>query len=343
MMLWGKVLGTLFGFMFGRIPGAVIGFIVGHMFDKGYSQDFNSVGGFGRFFTNQEDAQKQAIFFHALFSVLGHVAKADGRVTEEEIKVASDLMDKMDLRGDTRKEAQQAFREGKEADFPIKSILKRFSDSCYGRKDILQVFLEILIQAAFADGKIDKHELKVLEDVAKHLGFKQHHLRFLITSYEAELRFRRGWERAKQAKEQAAKQRAESRKQSAGFNRGAGFNQGAGFNGGGQSNYRSGFDSSRANNGGSQKDSHQYRQRYQQDRQPQYTQQQSLADAYRIIGVKESDDAKTIKRAYRKLMTEHHPDKLVSKGLPKQALELAKQKTQDIQAAYESIRKQRQF
>lgn len=342
MMLWGKVLGTLFGFMFGRIPGAVIGFIVGHMFDKGYSQDFNSVGGFGRFFTNQEDAQKQAIFFHALFSVLGHIAKADGRVTEEEIKVASDLMDKMDLKGDTRKEAQQAFREGKEADFPIKSILKQFNDSCYGRKDILQVFLEILIQAAFADGKIDKHELKVLENVAKHLGFKQHHLRFLITSYEAELRFRRGWEKAKQAKEQAAKQRSESRKQSAGFNKGAGFN---GANNSSSSSYHSGFGSGssgqRRENGRNQSGG--YRQSYQQDRQPQYTQQQSLADAYRIIGVKESDDAKTIKRAYRKLMTEHHPDKLVSKGLPKQALELAKQKTQDIQAAYESIRKQRQF
>lgn len=342
MMLWGKVLGTLFGFMFGRIPGAVIGFIVGHMFDKGYSQDFNSVGGFGRFFTNQEDAQKQAIFFHALFSVLGHIAKADGRVTEEEIKVASDLMDKMDLKGDTRKEAQQAFREGKEADFPIKSILKQFNDSCYGRKDILQVFLEILIQAAFADGKIDKHELKVLENVAKHLGFKQHHLRFLITSYEAEQRFRRGWEKAKQAKEQAAKQRSESRKQSAGFNKGAGFN---GANDSSNSSYRSGFGSGSSGqsreNGRSQSGG--YRQSYQQDRQPQYTQQQSLADAYRIIGVKESDDAKTIKRAYRKLMTEHHPDKLVSKGLPKQALELAKQKTQDIQAAYESIRKQRQF
>ena len=291
MTIWGKVLGTLFGFMFGRIPGAILGFFIGHMFDKGYSQDFNSVGGFGRFFTSQTDVQSQAIFFHALFSVLGHIAKADGRVTEEEIKSASDLMDQMNLTGEIRKEAQQAFREGKAANFPLKDILKQFSDSCYGRKDILQVYLEILIQAAFADGTLDKHELKVLEEVARHLGFKQHHLRFLINSYEAELRFRRGWERARNA---------------------------TGSNG----NQRS-----RQNN----------------RHQAQYSQQQSLADAYRIIGVKESDEVKVIKRSYRKLMGEHHPDKLVSKGLPKQALELAKQKTQDIQAAYELIRKHKNF
>ena len=57
----------------------------------------------------------------------------------------------------------------------------------------------------------------------------------------------------------------------------------------------------------------------------------------------ESDDEKTIKRAYRKRMAEHHPDKLASKGLPQQALDIAKAKTQDIQAAYELIKDKRGF
>jgi DnaJ like chaperone protein len=68
-----------------------------------------------------------------------------------------------------------------------------------------------------------------------------------------------------------------------------------------------------------------------------------LDDAYKILGVKTADDDKSIKKAYRKLMSEHHPDKLVSKGLPKQALELAKNKTQDIQSAYELIKEKRGF
>jgi len=77
--------------------------------------------------------------------------------------------------------------------------------------------------------------------------------------------------------------------------------------------------------------------------QSAYTEKQSLDDAYRILGVTASDDEKTIKRAYRKRMAEHHPDKLVSKGLPEQAMEMAKKKTQDIQSAYELIKQKRGF
>ncbi len=42
-----------------------------------------------------------------------------------------------------------------------------------------------------------------------------------------------------------------------------------------------------------------------------------------------------VKRSYRRLMSQNHPDKLVARGLPESMLEVAKQKTQAIQAAYE--------
>ena len=80
-----------------------------------------------------------------------------------------------------------------------------------------------------------------------------------------------------------------------------------------------------------------------QHSQSAYSEQQSLDDAYHILGVAASDDEKTIKRAYRKRMSEHHPDKLVSKGLPEQAMEIAKKKAQDIQSAYELIKQKRGF
>ena len=71
--------------------------------------------------------------------------------------------------------------------------------------------------------------------------------------------------------------------------------------------------------------------------------QLNLQNAYNILGVKPSDDIATIKRAYRKLMNEHHPDKLVSKGLPKEMLEAAKKRAQEIQAAYDLIKTSRGF
>jgi DnaJ like chaperone protein len=272
----GKILGTIFGFMFGRIPGAVLGFLIGHMFDKGYSKNFNQTGGFNRFFASQDEFKTQAVFFHSLFSVMGHVAKADGKVSDVEIRMASALMDKMNLEGDTRKEAQQAFRDGKAEDFALKETVQEFKESCHGRRDILQVYLEILIQAAYVDVKLYKAEQAILETVSQYLGFSQHDLLYLMSAFEAEMRFRQ--------------------------------------------------------NGGKQN----------ANGQP-YSSQQSLDDAYKILGVTTADDDKSIKKAYRKLMSEHHPDKLVSKGLPKQALELAKNKTQDIQSAYEMIKEKRGF
>lgn len=286
MSIWGKILGAVFGFMFLKIPGAILGLIVGHFFDKAYSQDFNRLGGFGRFFSDQDSLKQQAIFFHSLFSALGHLAKADGKVTSKEIEVATALMDEMQLTGDARREAQEAFREGKARDFPLVDSLKGFYEATHGRRDILQVFLEILIQAAFADGQLSQEEYNVLEKVAKPLGFRRRDLDYLISIYEAEIRFRRG--RSQQSRQ-------------------GGYRQGA------------------------------------HGQQSTYSEQQSIDDAYRILGVSASDDEKVIKRAYRKRMAEHHPDKLVSKGLPEQAMEIAKKKAQDIQSAYELIKQKRGF
>ena len=286
MSIWGKILGAVFGFMFLKIPGAILGLIVGHFFDKAYSQDFNRLGGFGRFFSDQDSLKQQAIFFHSLFSALGHLAKADGKVTSKEIEVATALMDEMQLTGDARREAQEAFREGKARDFPLVDTLKGFCEATHGRRDILQVFLEILIQAAFADGQLSQEEYNVLEKVAKPLGFRRRDLDYLISIYEAEIRFRRG--RSQQSRQ-------------------GGYRQGA------------------------------------HGQQSTYSEQQSIDDAYRILGVSASDGEKVIKRAYRKRMAEHHPDKLVSKGLPEQAMEIAKKKAQDIQSAYELIKQKRGF
>jgi DnaJ like chaperone protein len=66
-----------------------------------------------------------------------------------------------------------------------------------------------------------------------------------------------------------------------------------------------------------------------------------LTDAYRILGVEKSATDAEVKRAYRKLMSQHHPDKLVSKGLPEEMIKIAKEKTQEIKGAYELIMKTR--
>ncbi|MCG8707536.1 co-chaperone DjlA [Brenneria sp. 4F2] len=78
-------------------------------------------------------------------------------------------------------------------------------------------------------------------------------------------------------------------------------------------------------------------------RQPAAPRGPTLDSACRTLGVSRGDDAATVKRAYRKLMSEHHPDKLMAKGLSPRMMEMAKRKAQDIQAAYELLKNANQF
>jgi len=60
-----------------------------------------------------------------------------------------------------------------------------------------------------------------------------------------------------------------------------------------------------------------------------------------VLGVTAQNSNAEIKKAYRKLMARHHPDKLASKGLPEEVMKQAQQRAQDIQAAYEKIKEKR--
>lgn len=72
------------------------------------------------------------------------------------------------------------------------------------------------------------------------------------------------------------------------------------------------------------------------------TKQDPLEEAYKALGVNANDDMDVIKKAWRKLMSEHHPDKLMAQGVPEEAIKMATEKTQLIQSAYELIKKHRQ-
>jgi DnaJ like chaperone protein len=68
---------------------------------------------------------------------------------------------------------------------------------------------------------------------------------------------------------------------------------------------------------------------------------QKLADAYNVLGVSESATDAEVKKAYRKLMNEHHPDKLASQGLPESMREMAEKKAAEITNAYDVIKESR--
>ena len=75
----------------------------------------------------------------------------------------------------------------------------------------------------------------------------------------------------------------------------------------------------------------------------QPTSAESLAAAYRVLGVEPRASNEEVKTAYRRLMNQHHPDKLVARGLPESMVGVAEQKTHEVRTAYERIKTQRGF
>ena len=66
-----------------------------------------------------------------------------------------------------------------------------------------------------------------------------------------------------------------------------------------------------------------------------------LADAYAALGVTGSSSAAEIKRAYRKLISQNHPDKLAARGLPESMRAVAEERSREINAAYDLIKSAR--
>ena len=279
----GKALGFIIGYKIGGFFGALAGLFLGHLADKKL-YELGTVN--SSFFRNK--TTRQLLFMQTTFAVLGNLSKSKGRVTEEDIQLANNLMSQLQLDDNGRQLAQEAFRRGKEPDFPIRQVMREFRIGCGQRADLLRMFLSIQIQAAFADGELHANEQEVLFTVAEELGLSRQQFQNMLMMEMAARQFRQGF-------------------------------QNGGFQGG---FYRQ---------GGYQQSSGGYQQQYQQPSGP------TVDDAYKVLGVSASDDQQTVKRAYRRLMNENHPDKLVAKGLPPEMLEMAKEKTQQIQAAYDLI------
>jgi len=65
------------------------------------------------------------------------------------------------------------------------------------------------------------------------------------------------------------------------------------------------------------------------------------ADPYEVLGVSADASDEQVKSAYRKLIHENHPDKLMAQGLPQEFIDLANEKMAAINAAYDKIKKAR--
>jgi len=75
----------------------------------------------------------------------------------------------------------------------------------------------------------------------------------------------------------------------------------------------------------------------------QQSSKQRLADAYEALGISPDADPSTIKLAYRRLISQNHPDKLAARGLPESMRAVAEERSRELNAAYDLIKEARKF
>jgi DnaJ like chaperone protein len=68
-----------------------------------------------------------------------------------------------------------------------------------------------------------------------------------------------------------------------------------------------------------------------------------VADPYQVLGVSRRASAQDVKKAYRKLIRENHPDTLIAKGMPQEFVDIANEKMAAINAAYDRIEKEQRI
>ena len=248
MSWFGKIMGGSVGFMLGGPIGALIGVSLGHTLidDKaraGYVEK-------GRL-TGQE--QRQAVFFAATFAMLGKMAKADGRVCEDEISVVRSFMrDKLRLDAATQQFAMGVFNEAKDNNTPFADYARQFGQVFQAEQQLRMMFFEMLFTVALADGVLHPEEEKILRASPEMLGLH-----------------------------------------------GDIFNT--------------------------------VKRQFVSD----------ISHHYAVLGLEDGAEMSDVKKAYRKLVSEYHPDKVISKGLPEDFIKFAEGKFREINEAYEAICKAR--
>jgi DnaJ like chaperone protein len=268
MSWYGKIIGAVLGAIIGRgLFGAIVGMLIGHQFDRRSSLAVGRKPGDGPAARANE---LRFAFFQTTFQVMGHVAKADGRVTEQEIDAARNAMSRFSLNDADRRRAIDLYSDGKRPDFPLDGALRRLRALTGGQPELCRMFVQIQLEAALQGNGLNPASRALLNRICNVLGVSA--LEF--ASLEAMLRMH--------------------------------GNRGPSPGGG-----------------------------------PSRGSTSPLADAYEVLGVQAQASDADVTLAYRRLMSQNHPDKLVAQGLPESMVAAAHERTQRILEAYETVKNHR--
>lgn len=254
--LLGTVLKTILFMMIGGFFLGSWGILLGAM--AGFLSGMNS---------ERVRVSRSGDYFRVTFRMMGHMAKADGRVSEQEIACARQAMHSFGLDGAQRDRAIGYFREGAQEGVDLAAELREVAQICRRDARLAAMFVEIQIALACADGDFSPPEQDIVRACCEALGFSAEQAQVFV-----------------------------DRHLGGGQSAGEGAAMAAG---------------------------------------------QELERAYGLLEVDASASMEEVQRAYGRKMKDFHPDKLASKGLPKEFMDFATEQTKQFTKAYQTIKQAR--
>jgi DnaJ like chaperone protein len=269
----------------------------------------------------------QDLFFRTVFTLLGYVAKRDGPVNAQEVKRTETFMKKMDLDSNHKREAIRLFKSGADPEFKVQQTLNDFKGLAQKSPNLAQILLVYLVNLARVDGALVNKEVEAVEEVAFGLGYSSITFKHLLKMISSQNTFAKGLEEelntSKTCNQQTEKtennnQRSKGKK-------------------------RSGESADKANSTASvnKKPAQDENKSCEEKTRDFQGQKVNLQSAYNVLEVSSTASDAEVKKAYRGLVSQFHPDKLIGSGLPPYMIQAATECFKTIQAAYDYVQKAR--
>ena len=160
MSIWGKIIGGVGGFAMGGPLGALMGAVAGHAYDKMKDGGAGTVAG--------DNAAQQVAFTTAIIVLSAKMAKADGKVTREEVDAFKELFN---IPPDEMKNVGRLFDEAKKDARGFEPYAEQIAMLFAHEPLVLEELMGAMFHIARADGVLHPEELKFLRQAALIFGF----------------------------------------------------------------------------------------------------------------------------------------------------------------------------
>lgn len=171
MSIWGKIIGGAAGFALGGPLGALLGAGVGHALDRGFEEVREKV---------PPGAARQIIFTIGVIALSAKMAKADGRVTRDEIDAFKQVFR---IPPEEVKNVGRVFDRAKRDVHGYKEYAAQIATLFKDSPEVLEDLLGALFHIARADGVVHPAEHEFLADVARIFGFSENHYEHLKAQF----------------------------------------------------------------------------------------------------------------------------------------------------------------